>query len=104
MNHIKYILEDMLEEYDKTDIASDEAEKLVEKYAKILDIQAKVHGDVFTIEDFIDYVKTGSIISYDGIGYYWDEEKKCEVKAVSFNPSILKQKAKKYKYVVWYNR
>lgn len=60
-------------------------------------------GDIFPISKFIEYVENGYIISYDGSGYYLDEN--CnECGSVSFNVKELKKMSKKYKRVVWYNR
>lgn len=54
------------------------------------------------IKEFIIYVKNGSITDYDGSGYYSDGEYRYGY--VDFHPGILKDKAKKYKYVCWYNK
>jgi len=106
MTDMEYLLQRFLYEIEKTDIESRESEKLIQKYAKMAEIQAQVkYGDVFAIKDFIDHVRTGGFIPYDGFGYYWDEEKQDETEfKTSFDVDELKKKAKQYKYVIWYNR
>lgn len=36
----------------------------------INDIEKECEGMVFKLEDFINYVKSGFITDYDGIGYF----------------------------------
>ena len=81
-------------------------EELAKRYAEMIKIQTKVeYGDVMWIEDFIECVRVGGFIPYDGYGYYWDEETQDETEFhTSFNVGELKKKAKQYKYVVWYNK
>ena len=58
--------------------------------------------NMMPINEFIEYVESGCIIDYDGTGYYSDGEYKYDY--VCFDPSVLKEKAKKYKYVCWYKK
>jgi hypothetical protein len=103
---MKWLLKRMLYELEDLDGYSSIYDEVVDKYAKMAEIQAKVkYGDVFTIEDFIEAVESGGFIPYDGFGYYWDENKNEETEEyTSFNVDKLKEKSKTYKYVVWYNK
>jgi hypothetical protein len=80
--------------------------QLCEKYEQLAMIQAIVkYGDVLSIEDFIESVKVGGFIPYDGEGYYWDETRQEETKEpVSFDIKELQEKSNTYKYVIWYNK
>lgn len=57
---------------------------------------------MMSIEEFIELVEIGSITDYDGSGKYSDGEYRYD--SVDFHPSFLKNAAKKYKYVCWYNK
>lgn len=57
---------------------------------------------IMPIEEFIELVETGFITDYDGSGNYSDGEYRYGY--VDFYPSFLKNAAKKYKYVCWYNK
>lgn len=57
---------------------------------------------IMSIEEFIELVETGFITDYDGSGYYSDGEYRYG--SVDFYLSFLKNAAKKYKYVCWYNK
>ena len=54
------------------------------------------------IEEFIEEVRTGYITDYDGSGNYSDGEYRYG--RVDLHPGFLKNAAKKYKYVCWYNK
>ena len=54
------------------------------------------------IEEFMEEVRTGCITDYDGSGNYSDGEYRYG--RVDFHPGFLKNAAKKYKYVCWYNK
>ena len=57
---------------------------------------------IMPIEEFIESVETGCITDYDGNGNYSDGEYRYG--SVDFHPGFLKNAAKKYKYVCWYNK
>lgn len=54
------------------------------------------------IEEFIEEVRTGYITDYDGSGNYSDGEYRYG--RVDLHPGFIKNAAKKYKYVCWYNK
>lgn len=102
---MEWLLQRFLYDHEKLKMYSPESKQIIQKYAKMAEIQAQIkYGDVFTIEDFIEEVETGGFMSYDGTGYYWDTEKNEEAEKVSFDINKLKQDAQKYEYVIWYNR
>ena len=107
MDSIEYLITQMIDEVKSIKrMTLQKEEELAKRYAEMIKIQTKVkYGDVMEIEDFIECVRTGGFISYDGFGYYWDDEKQEETEFhTSFNVDELKKQAKKYKYVVWYNK
>lgn len=57
---------------------------------------------IMSIEEFMESVETGCITDYDGSGNYSDGEYRYG--RVDFHPGFLKNTAKKYKYVCWYNK
>lgn len=61
------------------------------------------YGDVFVLNDFLEMCKDGSIIDYDGIGYYGYSDKMSRVQAI---PSeILKEGINdKFTHVIWFNK
>lgn len=100
---MKWLLSRMVYELEEKNYF--EKDKIIEKYAKMAKIQARIkYGEVYTIEDFIEEVKSGGFTPYDGVGYYWDKVKNEETCGISFNVDVLKRESKKYKYVIWYNR
>ena len=103
---MKWLLKRMLYELEDLNEYSSIYDKVVEKYANMAKIQAKLtFGAVYTIEDFIENVKDGDFIPYDGCGHYWDEkENKTTDAYTSFDVNVLKEKSKTYKYVIWYNK
>ena len=79
------------------------------------------NSDIYTIKDFIEMVKTGCFIDYDGYGYYAtttlvsDEvirPSDISGKTDRFNEKTMKLEVvevekklnKNYSHVVWYNR
>lgn len=61
------------------------------------------YGDCYTTTEFAEYVRRGSFISYDGVGYYHDGYKETMI-PVSFNPEEIIENGKVYPYVCWYNK
>lgn len=107
MDSMEWLVTKMINEVSKINrLTYKKKEELAKRYAEMIKIQTKVkYGDVMWIEDFIECVKSGGFIPYDGWGYYWDDEKQEETEFnTSFNVDELKKQAKKYKYVVWYNK
>ena len=58
---------------------------------------------VYTIENFAEKIKKGSIIPLDGVGYFHDGEKETEFSVFSHQVSFY-EAYKKYPYVCWYNK
>lgn len=63
---------------------------------------AKCGGAVFTFEEFFQKVKDGSLLPYDGDGYFHDGEKETQLSVWGKFFSLLD--LKKYPYVCWYNK
>lgn len=63
----------------------------------------KEHGDLYTLDAFLEEVNTRGLIDYDGAGYYSTEKKRSDKKAI---PSeICKGNIdRSYSHVRWYNR
>lgn len=59
-------------------------------------------GDVMTLVEFRNNVKSGCFIQYDGIGYLHDGEKQTSISVWSIN--IFDLKYDSYPYVCWYNK
>jgi hypothetical protein len=102
---MKVHLEDFLKKVESLDRHSDEYEKLTKEFAQILRIQALNYGLVIPIEEFAQSVSNGSFISYDGVGYFLDENgTEIDSKCVPFNATEILKNKNKYKYVCWYNK
>ena len=61
------------------------------------------YGDVMSLEDFIECVKAGGFIDYDGYGHYVKDGMETNI---SIHPSDVKHKAirKEFDTIVWINR
>ena len=83
---------------------SSEYDELEELYAQNIRLQCKQsYGYVMTVDDFIDSVKNGYYIDYDGTGYFVDfngEEYEC----VCCDERWLKAHRKDYSFVFWFNK
>ena len=67
------------------------------------EIQKNTHGDVYTIDEFLNLTDDGVIIPYDGNGYFHDGEKETRISV--WNEEITYDEViAKYPYIVWYNR
>lgn len=67
-------------------------------------------GEVFTTEQFADYVEHNCLNQYDGFGYFHDGEKETDL-GVWDNESPIydtisdwEEFVEKYPYVIWYNK
>jgi hypothetical protein len=59
-------------------------------------------GDLFTVENWIDNVRSGGFIDYDGFGNYAFEN---EVSNKEVIPSDIKGKMDmRFSHIMWYNR
>lgn len=82
-------------------------EKLLER-AKELQ-KAQGYGEVFLIDDFIEEVKNGNFINYDGIGFFgdWNGEVHRGLynkDRINCNVKWLKENRKDYLFIFWYNK
>jgi len=59
-------------------------------------------GDVMTLAEFRNNVKSGCFIPDDGIGYLHDGEKQTGISVWSID--IFNSKYDSYPYVCWYNK
>lgn len=72
-------------------------------YPVELNVYDNKNGELFSIEEFIDYCESGAFIDYDGTGYYATETLKSYIEIC---PSDIKRGIyrKDFTHVVWYNR
>lgn len=64
-------------------------------------------GDVYTLEEFMDYVDRGCITEYDGIGYFHNGEQETAIGVFSpiwYNYNSVNEVIKQFPYVIWYNK
>ena len=65
--------------------------------------------DKYTIEEWMEECEQGSLIDYDGIGYFGTEDKESKVEVVPSSYQLVPQINSihhdgKYTHVWWYNR
>ena len=93
-------------ETDKFDYEKHEQKEALEEiYAQAIELTVKDDcGLIMPIDECIEWVKSGSIIDYDGHGYLLDKDGE-EMARMCCNVSFL-QKAKKDRacFVAWYNK
>ena len=59
-------------------------------------------GDLMTIEEFVENVKSGGFIDYDGYGYYVKDNKQSDI---TIRPSDVENGIRKdFNKVIWFNR
>ena len=62
------------------------------------------HGQILTIEEFIDIIENQILTPSDGICFYWNDEDMLPTELqASFNICELKENSNIYKYVIWYS-
>ena len=70
--------------------------------------KAQGYGDVFLIDDFIENVRHGCFINYDGIGFFGDWngeiEKDFYNDMINCNVEWLEKNRKDYLFIYWYNK
>ena len=70
--------------------------------------KAQGYGDVFLIDDFIENVRHGCFINYDGIGFFGDWngeiEKDFYNDMINCNVEWLEKNRKDYLFIFWYNK
>lgn len=64
---------------------------------KILD-----ENDIFTLDEFIEQIKQGSINRYDGNGYFHDGENETDISV--WDISLNRMNTINYPYICWYNK
>ena len=70
--------------------------------------KAQGYGNVFLIDDFIENVRRGNFINYDGIGFFGDWngeiEKDFYNDMINCNVEWLEENRKDYLFIYWYNK
>lgn len=102
---IQYLLETFID-YVENAKSDDEKVELCKKYAEYMDILFKSDcpGMPMRTEEFLEDVKRGFLTDYDGIGYYVDKDRYQSETPVSFDIKAIKEMAKTYPWVLWYNK
>lgn len=96
-----------IDEYDN--ICRDEKRKLNELNRKLRMIEPynlsdiPNYGDIMSLEHFIDCVKSGGFIDYDGFGRYIDNDR---MTSIEIYPSDIKHDSirKGFDNIIWFNR
>lgn len=104
--NIERILSDFVADYSNIQPGSDaELEELTKKYVALISLQQTTYGDVFTLDNFIQAVKSKCILDYDGSGYFATSsgEVNKEVPLLC-KVSYLNKMKDTYAFVVWYNK
>lgn len=65
--------------------------------------EAQGYGDVFLIDDFIEEVRNGYFINYDGSGYFGDWNGETD-EMIDCNVKWLEKNRKDYLFIFWYNK
>ena len=77
---------------------------LEELYAQAIRLQCNVdYGHVFVADDFIDDVKNGFFIDYDGCGC-WLDDRGNRQDAIRCNTKWLLKNRGDYKFICWFNK
>jgi hypothetical protein len=71
--------------------------------------KAQGFGNVFLIDDFIEEIKNGCFINYDGIGVFGNWNGAIEVKdfftsVINCDVKWLEENRKDYLFIFWYNK
>jgi hypothetical protein len=70
--------------------------------------KAQGYGEVFLIDDFIEEVRNGCFINFDGIGFFgdWNGENDREFykDMINCNVKWLEENRKDYLFIFWYNK
>lgn len=61
------------------------------------------YGECFKTAEFAELVRSGSLIPYDGLGYYHNGENETDIPA-SFDYNSVLRASEEYPYVCWYNK
>ena len=102
-SNYKYILKNFFEEFHKA--SPESADLIVSKYDDILNVYNESNCDeVMLANYFVNSFKNGFLRECDGYAFFYDIETMQTVKGTAFNIDNMECRAKKYKYVVWYNK
>lgn len=98
---LAWILEHMISQVE--DINNDE---LIQDYAHRINLWMNYgYGDIYSFDEFLEYVRTGSFIDYDGSGAFVDNITGKEIKDVRCNVEWLKKhKPENSDYIMWFNK
>lgn len=105
---LKWEIGVLLDNYSKRingiDEYSKEFEMTQDLYTQAIILNVKEgFGLFYPIDDFIDEVKHGSIIDYDGIGYLLNKDGN-RLKVVKCNSEWLEHQKPQAVFVAWYNK
>lgn len=67
------------------------------------ELQKNTFGSVYSIDEFCELCNNCSITNNDGFGYFLSDDGIESDKSV-FNPTVTPEYAKRYNFIVWYNK
>lgn len=84
----------------------DEEDKLAEEFAHKINIWMNYgYGDIYSFDEFLEFVKDGSFIDYDGTGYFVLNDTGDRLNQIGCNVDWLnKHKPENSDYIMWFNR
>ena len=94
-------------EIDYNDISHyDKEDNLAKEYAHRINLWMNWgYGDIYSFDEFLEYVRTGSFIDYDGTGYFINNDTGEKLKTISCNIDWLnKHRPENSDYIMWFNR
>ena len=101
---IMMIIEHYNEKAKELKPLSKEIEDVQRVYAQAIRVQCKEsYGYVMTVDDFIESVKSGYFIDYDGSGVFADWEGNRE-EHIRCDVEWLQKNRKNYPFVKWFNK
>ncbi len=62
------------------------------------------YGDKFTIDEFVQEVRNGNFINYDGSGYYATEQGMSRIPAIPSEIGYTRWGMKGFTHVAWFNK
>lgn len=101
---IKTLLDCFARRVEGMDDYSEEYEAMQGLYAQAIILNVKEgFGLFYPIDDFIEEVRCGCIIDYDGIGYLLDKDGN-HLKGIQCNSEWLEHQKPQAVFVAWYNK